>query len=336
MSLALTSQRRALITLAAALLAGCAEGDKARPGTRDDADPPIYLKLREASVKILVGGRMNGSGCFVNSDGLVLTASHVVKGNGANIEILSAVAGRLPAKRVAVDPAHDLALLTVDAANEPLPSLRIADRLPEPPASVLLFSSPLWRHDILLRGSVARSAPSYCWQPSLKCYVRCFYVAGASPVGSSGGCWVDSAGSIVGVQAGYLNNNDKSPVGIAFAAPLDAIRELLKTRRSRVTATLGGALDELWTQSAGFISRSPEGTRGIVTPVLHEGGPLEKAGLTRETIITAIDGKPVSFLDPLLESVRSKKPGQEIRLTVIEPIGKPEREVTVRLGEIDY
>lgn len=307
----------------------------------DDQVPPavdgaaIYETLRLASVEVLVNGHMAGSGCFVDADGLVLTAAHVVKGKNNTIEVLSPVAGRRKAARVAVDLGHDLALLRATKGGGPYPSLEIAPGMPAPTADVLLFSSPLWRHDLVLKGSVARSEPSYCWQPALRDYVRCVYIAGASPVGSSGGSWADARGRIVGVQLGYLNNKDKSPVGIAFAAPQDAIRRLLAARRSRETATLGGSLEELWTQSPGFIARLPKGTRGVVTPVLVKRGPMAKAGFTKETVITAAEGRPVAYTDDILAIVRSKKPGDEITLTVIEPIGKPQREVKIRLGRIE-
>ena len=318
------------VSLTTAYLATGA-GDRPTPAFDGAA---LYKKLQRACVKVLVDGHMDGSGCFVDADGLVLTAAHVVKGKAGRIEILSPVMGRLKARPVAVDLGNDLALLRVDGGRKPYPWLKIADRMPPPTAPVLLFSSPLWRHDLVLKGSVARLSPSYCWQPALRCYIRSFYIAGASPVGSSGGCWVDTRGRVVGVQSGYLNNEDKSPVGIAFASPPDAIRKLLATKRSREVATLGGAVEELWTQPPGFIARLPKGTQGIATAALHKDGPMGKAGLTKETIITAAEGKPVAYLDDLLSIVRSKKPGDQITLKVIEPIGKPQREVKVRLGKV--
>lgn len=323
-----------VLIAAASLTAGCAATAADDPGARAVGDAALYETLRRASVEILVDGHMAGSGCFVDAEGLVLTAAHVVKGKADGIEIISPVAGRLRAEQVASDLGHDLALLRIREGGGPYPSLDVAEGTPAPTAEVLLFSSPLWRHGLVLKGSVARSKPSYCWQPALKDYARCFYIAGASPVGSSGGSWVDARGRVVGVQLGYLNNKDKSPVGIAFAAPADAIGRFLADRRSREAATLGGALEELWTQSPGFIGRLPKGTQGIVTPVLHKGGALAKAGLTKETVITAAQGKPVAYVDDLLAVVRARKPGEEITLTVIEPIGKPEREVTLRLGKV--
>ncbi|MBC8373964.1 MAG: trypsin-like peptidase domain-containing protein [Phycisphaerae bacterium] len=308
---------------------GGAEADRKAP-----APESLYTRLQRASVEILVNGRMTGSGCFVSSDGVVLTACHVVKDKGKHIEIVSPVVGRLTARRIATDRGHDLALLRVVGKNRKYPYLEIAPRLPEPLSEVMLSSSPIWRHGLVLKGSVARARPSYCWQAALGCYIRCIYIDGASPVGSSGGCWTDSRGRVVGVQSGYLNNTDKSPVGIAFAAPADAIAKLLAEGGDRKVATMGAAMEELWTQSQGFIARLPNGTQGIVTPRVNKGGPLDKAGMTHETLIMEIDGKQVIYLDKLLEIVQSRKPGDRVALKVIEPIGKPPREVKIRLAEV--
>jgi S1-C subfamily serine protease len=295
----------------------------------------LYTKLHRASVEILIDGRMTGSGCFVDPDGVVLTACHVVKGGeGKHIEVISPTIGRIPAKTIATDRGHDLALLRVEKRGWGYPSLEVSRRMPDALSDVMLSSSPIWRHGLVLKGSVARSKPSFCWQTTLGCYIRCIYMDGASPVGSSGGCWTDSRGRVVGVQSGYLNNTDKSWVGIAFAAPPDAIAKLLADGGDRQVATLGAAMEELWTQSSGFIARLPKGARGIVTPRIDKGGPLDKAGMTSETLIMEIDGKPVSYLDNLLKIVQSKKPGDLVTLKVIEPIGKPAREIKIRLGRV--
>jgi serine protease Do len=308
-------------------------------GARADKDPvvseSVYAKLQLASVEILVDGRMNGSGCFVDSEGIVLTACHVLSGSkGKLIEVISPTIGRITAKRIATDRGHDLALLSLPSRSGGYPSLEVAKRMPEALSQALLSSSPIWRHGLVLKGSIARDEPSFCWQATLKCYIRCMYIDGASPVGSSGGCWTDLQGRVIGVQSGYLNNTEKAWVGIAFAAPPDAIARLIANRGDRDVATLGAAMEELWTQSTGFIARLPKGVQGLVTPKIHKGGPLDKAGMTRETLIMEIDGEPVAYLDKLLQIVQSKKPGQQVTLKVIEPIGKPPRNIKIRLGKV--
>lgn len=293
----------------------------------------LYRAARRASAFVLVDGRHKGSAFFADPGGLLVTTAHMVKGKTKGIEVVSPAAGRQAAERVAIDLGHDLALLRVPARDKPYPALPIADRMPAPGSQVLLFGDPVFRHRLLLGGRVAVLAPRYCYNPGVKCYVRVFYIAGTSPEGTSGGCWIDRSGRVVGVQGGYLNS-PKAPAGIAFACPPDAIRRLLATRASPPTPTLGTRLDELWTQPTGFIARFPKGTTGIATVVPDKDGPVAKAKLNKESLITAIDGKPVAYIDELLAAVRSKKPGDEVTLDVTDPDKKPTRRVKVRLAQV--
>ena len=315
-----------------AVLAACAAFGGA-PSPAGDA-AALYKTLRQASVFVLVDGRHTGSGFFAGPDGLVVTSAHMVKRKTRGIEVVSPVAGRLGAERVAIDLAHDLALLRVPKRDQPYPTLPIAERIPPPGTKIFLFGDPVFRHRLLLTGFVALAEPTYCHSGGLQCYTRVFYVAGASPNGTSGGCWADSTGRVVGVQSAYLNIRANTPAGIASASPPDAIRTLLATKRSTEPATLAARLDELWTQPKGFIARFPEGTTGIVTVVPGKGTPVAKAGLNKESLITAIDGKPVAYIDDLMTAVRAKKPGDQVTLEVLPPDRKPKRTVTLRLAKL--
>jgi len=315
-----------LAVLAAATTCGCLP----RAGVDGEA---LYARVQRASVFVLEGGRHKGSGFFADPEGLVVTAAHMVKGKPKRLEVVSPTAGRLTAERVAIDLAHDVALLRVPRRDEPYPALRVAERMPPPGSRAFLFGDPAFRHRLLLAGTVALPEPTYEYSPGTGCYTHVFYIAGTSPKGTSGGCWVDRRGRAVGVQSGYLNSA-KAPAGIATVAPPDAIRKLLATRSSPSTPTLGTRLDELWTQPTGFIARFPKGTIGIATVVPLKDGPVAKAGLNKESLITAIDGRPVAFVPELMAIIRSKKVGDEVTLEIMDPDKKPRRTVTVRLAEV--
>ena len=318
--------RRLTAVLGLCVLCGCAP----RPGSDGRA---LYERVRRASVFVLVNGRHQGSGFFATPDGLLVTSAHMVKGKTDGIEVVSPGCGRLKAERVATDLGHDIALLRAPRRDAPYPWLPIARRAPAPASEVFLCGDPLFRHGVLLAGFVAVAEPTYSDNPGVGGYVRVYYVTGTSPAGTSGGCWVSRDGRVVGVQSGYLNSA-KAPAGIAMVAPPDAIQQLLATRTSREAATLGTRLDELWTQSVGFIARFPKGTQGVLTVVPKKDGPVAKAGLTKESLITAIDGRPVVYLDDLMAAVRVKRPGDTVTLDVLDPAPKPRRTVTVRLAKL--
>ncbi len=315
-----------VVLLSACWVSGC--------GVRQGIDGrEFYRTLRAASVSVLVDGRMHGSGFFATPDGLVVTAAHVVKGTPRNVELLSASLGRIPARIVAVDASHDAAVLAPTGARRTYPALDVAPHPPAPGEVVYLIGNPLFRHDLLLSGTIASAAPTYCYSSDLQCYVRVVYISGPSPKGSSGGCWVDSRGRVVGVQSGYLGPN-KTSAGLATVGYPDGLVSLLARRTSASVATIGSQLDELWTQPPGFIGRFATGTRGIVTVRPHKNGPVAAAGLNKESLITAVDGRAVQYCDELLDAVRAKTPGQTVTLTVVDPDRKAARKVVVPLAAI--
>ena len=61
----------------------------------------LYDLTRKGAVEILVDGRLEGSGWFVDSSGLVMTADHVIGLPGKTIEIVSHSVGRVEAQVVA-------------------------------------------------------------------------------------------------------------------------------------------------------------------------------------------------------------------------------------------
>jgi S1-C subfamily serine protease len=79
----------------------------------------------------------------------------------------------------------------------------------------------------------------------------------------------------------------------------------------------------------------PSQSRGGWLMVRHvpDDGPAFRAGLTPQTVITAIDGQPVTFPDDaaMLEWLKTLRPGQSIRLTVA---GENPREVVLVAAEL--
>ncbi len=305
---------------------------------------PLYARARQALVDVLVDGRLEGSGFFVDAEGLVFTAAHVVGQPHCRVQVLTAADRRLPVAVVAVDLGHDLALLRVDvdreaidkpdreAPAESFPTLSLADRLPEPGEDVFLLGTPLFRRGLMIRGMMAR--PETTFEFYLDRYAEVCHVAATVPGGMSGGPWLNSRGHVVGVQSAVMSKNS-IPLGVADAIPLSALRSLLERRQHAATPTMGVGVEEPWQQEASFWKRFPQDTEGLVVRVLSKDGPGERAGLREWDMITAADGQPVRTVDQLLRLIRTHKPGQTLRLDVLGPDGTGQRELSVRLGRLE-
>ena len=121
-----------LLTLLLVLAARIASGAENEPSVEPCPPAELYESAKRASVEILVDGHLGGSGFFVDKEGLLLTAAHMIGRPGLRVEILSPTAGRIKAEVVAVDLGHDLALLRVESREDGYPELPLAEKLPPP------------------------------------------------------------------------------------------------------------------------------------------------------------------------------------------------------------
>ncbi len=292
-------------------------------------------RMMAASVEILVGGHLAGTGWIADESGIVVTASHGVVAKSDALEVSSATLGRLPARLLAHDLGHDLALLRLEQADEPYPALRLTERAPAVGDPVFLWGSVLYRSGLQLTGTVARARPIYEPLGLTRDYARALLIHGQAPPGTSGGAWCDADGRVVACQSGAITHG-RQFAGVAIAAPADAIRGLLARKANVDRPTLGCGLEDLESQSAGFIARLPNGADGVVTVPVHPEGPAAEAGLNAETLILAIDGVAIRSRDELLTEVRRRSIGDEVSLTVVDPDRPAPREVSILLGRLGW
>jgi len=320
-----------LIALAARVVAG--QETAGQETAVEPSEPGLYEKAKQASVVILGDDHLDGSGWFADSEGLLFTAAHVVRRPDHRIEVVSPAVGRLEAKVVAVDLGHDLALLQVEKREGGYPFLKLAEEFPPPGENVFLLGTPMFRQAMLLRGMVASDQTAFEYYTGK--YIETMHVAATVQSGTSGGPWLNRQGEVIGLQSGVMSLNS-IPIGIANVIPLNAIRTLLKSRRTAATPTIGAALEEPWQQGRELLDRFPPRTEGLLLKILQKDKPAARAGLKQWDLVVAAEGKKVRLLTELLRIVRSKKPGQSLRLTVKGPDGTGGRDVTIEhLGKLE-
>jgi len=276
----------------------------------------LYRNAAQAGVELLVDGHLDGSGVIVSRDGLVVTAAHLI--TGTRLEVHARHLGRHRVTLIALDPGHDLALLQLPRRPRPYPHLSLASRQSVPGADVYLYGSPLYRHGILMRGALARESPSYEYQPHRGHYVRALHVSGPSPIGSSGGPWLNSKGQVIGIQSGLIHDGT-APAGLAYMAPLTALRRLIRHRRTPAVATLRAGFEELWEQTPALRALFPDDAQGVLPVRIVPGGPADRAGLRPTDLITAIDDRRIGMRDDLLDAIRARSTDSPLTLHVLRP-----------------
>jgi S1-C subfamily serine protease len=72
----------------------------------------------------------------------------------------------------------------------------------------------------------------------------------------------------------------------------------------------------------------------VVILSFARNSPAQKAGLTRGDVIVAVDNNDITSFDDLLTGLATKKPGQTVKVTAVDPNGR-KHTYTVKLNELD-
>jgi S1-C subfamily serine protease len=320
------------LILSTLLLLEAQVGTASGQGNNEKNALPVYEKAKAAGVEVLLNGHLNGTGWFADPKGILVTAAHVIEQPGQKVEVTSPAIGRMTAEVLAVDLGHDLALLKVAPRDTAYPAFTLAEKSPRPGEEIFLFGTPIFRHMVMLRGTVARDDTTFEYYEDR--YNEVTHFSATAPVGTSGGPWLNSRGEVIGLNSAVMSQNGL-PVGVSFSIPLPAIRTLLANRRSASTPYLGAATDELWQLDIKTIGRFPPQTEGLSVVILQNDGPAARAGLKQGELIVAADGKKVRLTEDLLRIITKKNPGQTLELTVLSPDGAGERKATVTLGKLE-
>ena len=157
-----------------------------------------------------------GSGTIWGRDGLVVTNSHVVPSDRA--EVVTHDGSRLAARLVARDPSRDLALLRVDARFEATAEARDTKSL-RVGELVFAMGNPWGEPGVLTRGIVVAKGPATVendvpLDEAIRADVR------LAP-GNSGGPLADAAGRVAGISSMIAG-------GMAIAVPADAVVDFVE------------------------------------------------------------------------------------------------------------
>jgi len=289
-----------------------------------------------AGFGVLVNGDLTGSGIIIDPSGIAVTAAHQVLEKEKTLEARSTTLGRLALKVIATDLGNDLALLELPKRKEGYPYMPVAADQPSVGSQLFLVGSPIYRHNLLMRGSVARKRAGYEYFAGRRHYIRVIYVSGPSPAGTSGGGWITESGQLVGVQIGLMHtghDGGRSPVGIGYMAPVDSLRNLMKNRRNVLRASLMIGLEEFWEQDDEYRSRYPAGQEGLVVAKMSPDTPAMKAGLKVGDLVVAVDGRPAVYRDGAIAQIRDRETGGTIRLTILGLAGI-KKEISIPLSAL--
>jgi serine protease Do len=154
--------------------------------------------------------------------------------------------------------------------------------------------------------------------------------------GNSGGPLLNVRGEVVGINTAIYTDAARSAnIGIGFATPINAIRDLLpQLRNGKVTRGVIGVnvnVDPI-TKEAAAAHGLPTANGAVLTNILPDG-PAEKAGLEPGDVIVEFNGRPVPDSDALVAMVVATKPGTTVPLTIYRD--KQRRTLSITVDELD-
>jgi serine protease Do len=267
-----------------------------------------------------------GSGFIINSDGYILTNTHVVA-NADEVTVRLTDRREFPAKVIGADERTDVAVIKINGTNLPIVKLGDPSKI-KPGQWVLAIGSPFGFENSATAGIISatsRSVPGENYVPFIQTDVP------VNP-GNSGGPLFNLAGEVIGINSQIFSRTGGF-MGVSFAIPIDVARnveeQLIKTGhvvRGRIGVTIQDVNAQL-AESFGL-----DRPRGALVSSVEKDGPAAHAGIVAGDVILGVGGRPIERFGELSSTIAGMKPGSDATLSLWRN-GK-EQTVNVKVAEL--
>jgi S1-C subfamily serine protease len=275
-----------------------------------------------AVVQVEARSRLPASGIVWSSDGIIVTAHHVVR-RDENISVGLPDGQAVSAALVGRDPTTDLAVLRVQTADLTPPTWAELESL-QVGHLVLALGRPGRTVQATL-GIV--SALGTSWRtPTGGQLDRYLQTDVVMYPGFSGGPLVDASGQVLGLNTSALLR------GISLTVPVSTVRQVVETLlvHGRVRrGYLGMATQPVRLPEA--LAKSIGQETGLLLIRVVAGSPADKGGLLLGDTVVGLDGHPVRHHDDLLALLGSDRVGAAVPVRVVR--AGQVRDVSVVIGE---
>src|SRR3954451_25403238 len=279
-----------------------------------------------------------GTGFVIDKAGFVLTNNHVVDGaDKITVSFVGAARNEeYAAKVVGHDSLTDSALLQLtEMPSQPLQEAKFGDSSQMQQGDwVMAIGNPFGLGHTVTVGVI--SALNRPFGGVSQREQNMLQTDAAINPGNSGGPLLNVRGEVVGINTAIYTDAQRSAnIGIGFATPINAIRDLLpQLRTGKIVRGVIGVevnidpLSKEVQQGLGL----PNGN-GPLLRTVRPDGLAAKAGLQPGDVITEYNGRPVKDSDSLVGMVVTTKPGTSVPLTVYRD--KQRKAMSVTVDELD-
>jgi putative serine protease PepD len=281
---------------------------------------PSVVKLDVAGAE----GEGSGSGIILTSDGQILTNNHVASLAGDNGEITVSFSDGTEAKATVLgtDPLTDTAMLQAEDVDGLTPITIGKSGNLDVGEEVVAIGSPFGLDSTVTSGIVsALNRPvdvGSDGQGNSTVYPAIQTDAAINP-GNSGGPLVNMSGQLVGINSSIRTNGagaESGSIGLGFAIPIDEVLPIIDQMKNGETPTharLGITVGDVAAQPGS----GAEVAEGAQIQEITNGSAAGSAGLEGGDVITKIDDTLITGSDSLVATIRSYRPGDEVKVTYV-------------------
>ncbi|XLS30877.1 trypsin-like peptidase domain-containing protein [Flavobacteriaceae bacterium M23B6Z8] len=255
-----------------------------------------------------------GSGVIISPDGYIVTNNHVIV-NSSQLQVTLNNNRTYDAELVGADPNTDIALLKIEPIDD-LPYLAFGDsdntKIGE---WVLAVGNPFNLTSTVTAGIISAKARDLN-EGDNKNQSFLQTDAAVNP-GNSGGALVNTNGDLIGINTA-ITSQTGSYVGYSFAVPSNIAKKVVDDIlefgmvQEGVLGVQGQQLNTRLSRELGI-----DDTEGFYVTGIEEGSGAESSGVRNGDIIKKIDKVKISKFSNLAGYLKSKRPNEEVNLTVM-------------------
>ncbi|MCA0932317.1 Do family serine endopeptidase [Lutimonas saemankumensis] len=257
----------------------------------------------------------SGSGVIISSDGYIITNYHVIQG-AKKLEVTLNNKESYQAEVVGIDESTDIALLKIEKSDLPYLAFGDSDNL-NVGEWVLAVGNPFNLTSTVTAGIVSAKARDINIMNNNKRIESFIQTDAAVNPGNSGGALVNTRGNLIGINTA-ISSQTGSYIGYSFAVPSNIARRVIEDILefgNVQRAYLGINYEELNSEKAEEFGVSS--TEGVIVTRVLQGSASDEAGIQVGDIIVKMDNIKISNFSDLQGFLGSKRPGDEVQVTVL-------------------
>lgn len=310
-------------------------GEKMAPGDIYSAVEPAVVGV-VAYVKTAMGTQVasQGSGVVLTEDGYIVTNNHVISNEQTQkaydkIEVILSSGDTYDASVTGKDTDTDLAVLKIEASGLKTATFGDSDKVQVGDRAFVIGNPSGVAFAGSFTGGYISAVNRHVKVQNIGPKMEYIQTDAAINPGNSGGALVNEYGQVIGITSAKLV--EEAYEGMGFAIPMNNAKPIIDSLiesgwvRGRVQIGIQYiAVSETIAQLNGI----PRGLR--VVDFSFEGTDAEEKGVQKGDIITKIDGVEVYDEDTVSDSLKGKKPGETVKLTIYR-VDSDDRAQTVEL-----